>query len=332
MNADLTIIIPSYNRGKYIRECFDSIFMQETSYSFHLIIPDDHSTDNSIEIIKEYQAKYPNKITLLESNVNQKLFKNVLRAYEITKTPYFCVLDPDDFWIDKNFIQNGLDFLEKNNDFTIYAANAYMLKNGSKNEYTHCSGGNFDFNDYFSGSAIFGLTSSSIYRNLLFKNGVNEKLYSAEKLISFESFRGDSYRTIASLEKGKLFFSKDYVSVYRITDDGLWMGSTTNNNIYTQMRLFADLFLYFDKKYPKFIYFSYLEYLKIKNKFYDYLKELKIENIKKTLDEYTKILDLYEENFEYIEKTLLETKKPKIKFYYYLYKKLLKKLKRKGIV
>ena len=75
----------------YIKECLDSIFMQETNYSYQLIVADDHSTDNSVEIIKEYQAKYPNKITLLESDVNQKLYKNVLRAYEITKTPYFTV-------------------------------------------------------------------------------------------------------------------------------------------------------------------------------------------------------------------------------------------------
>lgn len=328
MKPNLTIIIPSYNRGEYIEECLNSIFNQKTKHSYKIIVADDCSTDNTLEILE----KYKDKIQILKSDKNQKLYKNILRAYEILDTDYFCVLDPDDFWIDENFTENALSFLEENKDYTIYAANTYALDENGRREYTKCGGGSFDLNDYFCDRAVFGTTSSSIYRNVLFKNNVPSKLYDNESVLSFESFRGDSYRTIASLEIGKLFFSKNYVSVYRITKDGMWMGSSEKNNIYMQMRLFADLFLYFDKKYPRFIYFSYLEYLKIKNEFYNYLLELKIEKIQNVLIEYNKIIKLYEENLPYIEKSLFANKKLKLKLYFYLYKKLSKKLQRKCLI
>ena len=125
--ADITIIMPSYNKEKYIAENLDSVFMQETSYDYHIIVADDCSTDRTVEIVREYQNKYPDKITLLTSETNQKLYRNVLRAYENTKTDYFCVLDPDDYWTDKYKIQKSLDFLEKNKDYTIYVTDTNML-------------------------------------------------------------------------------------------------------------------------------------------------------------------------------------------------------------
>ena len=111
--ADITIIMPSYNKEKYIAEALDSVFMQETSYNYHIVVADDCSSDKTVEIVRQYQEKYPDKITLLTSDKNQKLYKNILRAYEITKTDYFCVLDPDDYWIDKHKIQKALRLIEQ---------------------------------------------------------------------------------------------------------------------------------------------------------------------------------------------------------------------------
>ena len=57
---DLSIIIPVYNASKLLERCLDSIFEQKTQYSYEIILIDDGSTDNSIEIIKG--RKEPNII------------------------------------------------------------------------------------------------------------------------------------------------------------------------------------------------------------------------------------------------------------------------------
>lgn len=329
MNADLTIIIPSYNRGKYIRECLDSIFMQETSYSYQIIIADDHSTDNSVEIIKEYQAKYPNKITLLESSVNQKLYKNVLRAYEITKTPYFTVLDPDDFWIDKNFIQNSLDFLEKNKDFTIYATNAYIQEefdiNSRKSLFGDMTQKNITFQDYLNSRLFFAWTGATIFRNSVFANGIPDKLKSEINFIDINHFRGDTFRNLLHLSTGKAFYSPTSItSVYRQTKDSIYAGSSDLKRNILNAGLFADLYFYFDQKYPQF--------LEISKSYIDKIdKSINISDISLQL-KYYKILDCLEKNKVSVVKLKLQKINLKYKIYYSLYNFFRKKLLKKGLI
>ena len=59
----ITIAMPAYNAGKYIKGAIDSIRAQ--SYTdWELIITDDCSTDNTVAIIEEYTAKYNNIILI----------------------------------------------------------------------------------------------------------------------------------------------------------------------------------------------------------------------------------------------------------------------------
>ena len=60
------IIIPNYNNGTFLRQCIDSVLNQSFK-DFEIILVDDVSTDNSREIIKEYEERYYNiKAILLE--------------------------------------------------------------------------------------------------------------------------------------------------------------------------------------------------------------------------------------------------------------------------
>lgn len=49
----ISVIIPVYNAGKFLRDCFDSILNQENQ-DFEVIVVDDGSTDNSPEICDIY--------------------------------------------------------------------------------------------------------------------------------------------------------------------------------------------------------------------------------------------------------------------------------------
>ena len=55
-NFKVSIIIPIYNTYKYLRQCLDSVINQ-TFQDIEIIIVNDGSTDNSVNIIKEYQQK-----------------------------------------------------------------------------------------------------------------------------------------------------------------------------------------------------------------------------------------------------------------------------------
>ncbi|MCM1234996.1 MAG: glycosyltransferase [Ruminococcus flavefaciens] len=70
MNDMISIIIPVYNGEKYLRECIESV-LNQTYSNVELILVDDKSPDNSIEIEKEYAAAYPDKIKLIALDENK---------------------------------------------------------------------------------------------------------------------------------------------------------------------------------------------------------------------------------------------------------------------
>ena len=58
----VTVICSSYNHENYIEDAIEGFLIQETNFSFEIIIHDDASTDNSQQIIKKYEKKYPDII------------------------------------------------------------------------------------------------------------------------------------------------------------------------------------------------------------------------------------------------------------------------------
>ena len=54
---DLHIIIPCYNVEKYVVDCLESVFSQQTKYSYFVTIVNDGSTDNTLQLIQQYVSK-----------------------------------------------------------------------------------------------------------------------------------------------------------------------------------------------------------------------------------------------------------------------------------
>lgn len=104
---DLSIIIPVYNASKLIGRCLDSIFEQKTQYSYEVILIDDGSTDNSIEIIKG--RKEPNIILYQQKNAGPAAARN--KGIELAHGRYITFIDADDYW-EQSYIQQTINFLE----------------------------------------------------------------------------------------------------------------------------------------------------------------------------------------------------------------------------
>ena len=298
MSEDLTIIIPSYNKEKYIKEALESIFKQKTDYSYKIIVADDCSNDKTIDIVREFQKNYPDKITLLTSDKNNKLYKNIIRAYKLIKTPYFCVLDADDYWYSDNFIQSALNFLERNNDFTIYISNVYkQTLDGKLEKYSNHKSQKTSFEDYLNGIFPFTQTSGCIYRNVVFKNGVPDKLLHPPEKSWEVSFRGDTFRNLIHLNKGFAYNCESFDTVYRITDEGLWQGITQLEQVLLNATVYKDFYLYFDKKYPKFLLLSYSLYKNAESNFLKNFLNISSEFVQnKAINEVKSLYRCYKES------------------------------------
>ena len=58
----VSIICSTYNHGLYISQCLDGFLMQKTNFPFEILIHDDASTDNTPDIIREYEHNHPQVI------------------------------------------------------------------------------------------------------------------------------------------------------------------------------------------------------------------------------------------------------------------------------
>ena len=95
----ISIIIPVYNTGKYLSECLNSLISQ-TLADIEIICIDDGSTDNSLEILKEFQKK-DKRIIVLINDKNMGLATSRNNALKIAKGKYIQFVDSDD-WLNRN--------------------------------------------------------------------------------------------------------------------------------------------------------------------------------------------------------------------------------------
>lgn len=116
----LSVCIPTYNHGKYIRQCLEGVMMQQTSFAFDVIVGEDCSTDETRSIVKEFERKYPGIIKPIYHEKNVGAQRN---AYEFCwprlTGKYIAVCEGDDYWTDPHKLQKQVDFLEANEDFVL---------------------------------------------------------------------------------------------------------------------------------------------------------------------------------------------------------------------
>ena len=108
---NISIIIPVYNASKLLNRCLDSIFSQETQYSYEVILVDDGSSDNSVELIKA--RKEPNIVLFQQQNAGPAVARN--KGVELAKGKYVAFMDADDYWKD-GYIQKTVDFLNQHEE------------------------------------------------------------------------------------------------------------------------------------------------------------------------------------------------------------------------
>lgn len=95
----INIVMATYNGEKFIREQLDSIFSQ-TFTDWRLIVSDDCSTDETVNIVREYQEAYPNKILLIENQEpSGSAQNNFYRALKYATADYIMLSDQDDVWL-----------------------------------------------------------------------------------------------------------------------------------------------------------------------------------------------------------------------------------------
>ena len=126
----MSVIITSYNEAQYLPEAIESCLSQNFT-DYEIIIGDDGSDDESIELIKEYCEKYPDKIKyfVMDRPKDDSEIIPSLRASNVIKTgidrargKFIVTLSADDYYCDNEKFSDAVKFLNSHEDYSAYVS------------------------------------------------------------------------------------------------------------------------------------------------------------------------------------------------------------------
>lgn len=220
----INVVLITYNHEKYIAEALDSIVKQVTDFKFNIIVADDCSSDNTVEIIREFEKKTNVEFVYLDNSKNLGTRNNYKRAFEICDAEYIAIMEGDDYWTCNLRLQKMCTFLDTHKECAM-VFNRYNVNSGEKShvqptvtdkwisgEYTLFTGYDLAY------SNVIGNFSTSIYRRSAIRNLPAD----------FYTIPGYDWITNICISRmGYIGCLADVMSTYRIHDKGLWSGKKT---------------------------------------------------------------------------------------------------------
>lgn len=255
-DVEVSVICNAYNHGKYIRDALNGFVMQKTDFRYEVLVHDDASTDNTAEIIREFEAKYPDIIKPIYQKENQ-YSKDVwiTDVYQIRRSSgkYLAICEGDDYWTDPCKLQKQYDALESHPDVDIcvHASTLVNASDGSVNgTVEHGSEVTvIPVEKVIEGGGDFVSTNSIFVRR--------EILAERRKFVDVCPL--DYTYQISGSIKGGMLYLPDNMSAYRVSVPGSW-SVTSNKNRKANLSFVKELMAGLkqldtdtDKKYHKTI-------------------------------------------------------------------------------
>ncbi len=255
----LSIVCLTYNHDKYIASTLDGFLMQRTNFPFEIIVHDDASTDRTVEIIKQYEKKFPNILRPIyeKENLYSKKGGFLLLNKAIEEKAggkYIAFCEGDDFWIKDDKLQIQADFLEANPEYTAVYHSVYYVK-GNKiisNDKLSFYDRDVTAEEIIAGGGEFCSTPSLCFRSAYYFEKWNFKEISDI---------GDYPMQIILGISGKVRYMAMTAACYRVECTGSWssrvsldkLASVRHNKI--EIKSMLELNRETERKYENSIYF-----------------------------------------------------------------------------
>lgn len=124
----VSVIMPTYNRETFLPRAIESI-LNQTYTDFEFIIVDDGSTDNSIQIIKEYAQK-DKRIRLIRNEENKGIAYSRERGKNAARGTYIAIMDSDDISFPTR-LEKQVEYLQTHKDIAVVIGLTKNQANGN---------------------------------------------------------------------------------------------------------------------------------------------------------------------------------------------------------
>jgi glycosyltransferase involved in cell wall biosynthesis len=239
--------------------------MQKCNFKFEILINDDASTDDTREILEEYQKKYPSIIKPIFHRENQwsKGIRGMNFRFNFCRAQgdYIALCEGDDFWIDPKKLQTQVEFLQNNREYSMTFHSATLQVGNSrdiKSVFSKIENREYSQLEVFKRWIV--PTASMCFRKEVITNEQYIKIHQEKELIY-----GDNLLLVASANIGKLKGFSKIMSVYRKHSEGVsfTIKRSTVEALNNQNLLFARYFPSLRGEVKNLILERYLVHLKI---------------------------------------------------------------------
>lgn len=218
MNLFLTVNVITYNHVQYIAKCLDSILEQKTTFKFIVRVFDDCSTDGTIDVCKDYARRFPDKIYFYPTEKNLGPIYNPIRAYTGIKTPYYILVEGDDYLCGEGRFQEQYEILERHPECSFCAGAALFHRIKDDCFYgKHPSGLQ---EGIISASAIKKFYDMYIFTRLATRM-VRTKCIRLDEN-NADIFLSDQGQIYLLLQQGSMYFVPRVYMIYNVTGYGIY--------------------------------------------------------------------------------------------------------------
>jgi len=196
-NPYISICIPALNMNKYIERTILSIINQSFQ-DFEIIIVNDNSKDDTVNIIKRLQLE-DNRIKLINHNINKGVYYSRVESILFSKGKFIILMDPDDLYLNENLFKELYNYNTKYNldiiEFTVFQQiegrrNIFYPKKHYESHYH-----NFTYNIIFQpnlSEILFQNPKNNIYTYSICRNIWN-KMIRRKIFLDMHKFIGPDY-------------------------------------------------------------------------------------------------------------------------------------------
>ncbi len=229
IKARVTTIIPTYNHQDFIVAAMASVLGQQGDFDHEIIVCSDGSTDRTPTLVAEFCKRHPGQVRNLSLSQNKGISETFRRCIAASTGDYIAILEGDDVWTDPQKINKQLDFLVEHTDCSMVFSKIKVkrLPNGKESflprqleiKKNKVDGADFLADDSMNLIANF---SSCMFRSAILK-GAPSRLYEG---------RFNEIALAFYLEQhGKIGFMDDAMSVYHQHENGVWTGSSREQQL-----------------------------------------------------------------------------------------------------
>lgn len=227
MNKILTVSIAAYNVEKFISKALDSLLIENID-DLEILVEDDGGNDNTVNIVREYENKYPNIVKFVHKE-NGGYGSTINNSIKIATGKYFKQLDGDDWYYSKNF-KKYMELLRNIDSDVVYTP---YLKYFEKDESTIIRdwfdaniNGEYQINKVITKAKHeLNMHAMSFKTSILKDNNINllEKCF----------YTDTEYAMYPMIYAKTIYVSHDYIYVYRVGRDEQSMSTKGRIKHYT---------------------------------------------------------------------------------------------------